>query len=91
MSKFLTEKEIDNLQAFRNKGGIFLKIYAKDDRVEILSSDGKFGYKPLQELDRVLAFKVKEVYFSQNEYNAPLKDGAYEVSLAWFVVKFSCW
>ena len=90
MSKFFTEKEIDCLQAFRKKGGIFLKIYANEKRVEILVSDGNLGYKPLQTLDKALAIKVKEAYANQKEYHAPLKEGAYEVSLAWFIVKFSC-
>ena len=90
MSKFFTEKEIDSLQAFRKKGGIFLKIYANEKRVEVLVSDGNLGYKPFDTLDRALAVKVKEAYASQNEYHTPLKDGAYEVSLAWFIVKFSC-
>ena len=89
MSKFFTEKEIDCLQLFRKKGGIFLKIYANENRVEILVSDGNLGYKHYQDLDRMLAIKVKEAYANQNEYHAPLVGGAYEVSLAWFIVKFN--
>ena len=89
MNKFFTEKEIDCLQLFRKKGGIFLKIYANENRVEVLVSDGKLGYKHYQDLDTTLAIKVKEAYASQTEYHAPLIGGAYEVSLAWFIVCFS--
>ena len=89
MSKFFTEKEIDCLQLFRKKGGIFLRIHANEERVEILVSDGKLGYKHYQDLDVYLAKKVKEAYANQNEYHAPLIMGNYDVSLAWFIVHFS--
>ncbi len=88
MSKFFTEKEMDTLQLFRKQGGIFLRIYVNENRVEILVSDGNLGYKHYQELDSYMARKVKEAYAAQNEYHAPLIRGTYDVSLAWFIVHF---
>ena len=89
MNKFFTEKEIDCLQLFRKKGGIFLRIHANEDHVEILVSDGNLGYKHYQDLDGYLARTVKDAYANQTEYHAPLVNGVYDVSLAWFIVKFS--
>ena len=88
MKQVFTEKEIDCLQLFRKNGGIFLRIHTNENRVEILVSDGKMGYKHYQDLDRVLANKVKEAYASQTEYHAPLICGHCDVSLAWFIVYF---
>ena len=88
MNKFFTDTEIHTLQSARKNGGIFLKIYEREQRVDILVTDGNLGYKPSQTFDRILSSKIKEAYAGQNEYYAKFKDGACEVSLAWFIAHF---
>ncbi len=88
MNKFFTDTEINMLQTVRKNGGIFLKIYEKENRVDVLGTDGNFGYKLNQTFDRTLSSKIKEAYAIQKEYHAKFKDGVCEVSLAWFIVYF---
>jgi hypothetical protein len=89
MKKWFTDSEVDILQAARKSGGIFLRIYEDEKKVEVLVSDGNYGYKPTKTLDRSLSSKIKEAYANQTQYNAPHKDGTFDVSLAWFIVCFS--
>ena len=83
------EQQAEILELARREGGVFLKLYEDHTKpVDIIRNDEKGDFFILFALDKVISKKIYDLHKKEALYKAPLEDGAYMISLAWFVIEF---
>lgn len=83
------EQQVEALELARREGGIFLKLYQNHiDPVEVIKNDEKGNSFTMSTLDKGISSKIYDLHKKDALYKAPLEDGAYMISLAWFVVEY---
>ena len=82
-------RQAETLELARREGGIFLKLYQNlTDPIEVIKNDAKGNPLTMAILDRDISSKIYDLHKKDALYKAPLENGAYMISLAWFVAEY---